>query len=248
MLEVRQLSMSFGGVKAVAQFALNLAPGEIVALIGPNGAGKTTVLNLISGFLRPESGTIRLNGARLDGLRPDEVARRGLCRSFQQIRLVSELSAMENIVLAIPGQSGERVLSALSPRRRWSAEEKVNRKKARELLERLGLEEHREEKAGSLSYGQQKLVSLACCTARDAKVYLLDEPLAGLDPARRAVCCEILEEMGAAGRGVLFVEHNLDLVRKMSTRVVAMDRGRKLVEGSAGEVLERSEVVESFMS
>jgi len=245
-LSVTGLSKSFGGVQAIDKVTIAFPATGIIALIGPNGAGKTTLFNILSGFLAPDAGDCRIEGRLTIGMAPHLIARLGLARTFQHVRLVRQLSVLDNLCLARPRQAGERILPALTGA--WSgSEEPDNRDFARGLLERLQLRESEDMPAGTLSYGQQKLLALGCCLAMEPTMLLLDEPLAGVHPALALVILGIMAEIGKSGNLVIFIEHNLEAVSKVADEAIIMHRGKVLARGKPADVLKLPEVVEAYV-
>ncbi len=231
---------------ALADVRLEFPASGIVAIIGPNGAGKTTLLNVLTGFLRTESGRFFLDGQELTRLAPHKVARQGLARTFQDLRLIQQVPVLENVMLARPNQKGERLWYALF-RFGVAAEEARNREAALRWLRFVGLEEKAQEPAGELSYGQQKLLTLACCLATESPILLLDEPVAGVHPEMIAKILGLLRELKAMGKLVVFIEHDLAAVRQVADLVIVMDGGRIIAQGPPGEVLERPEIMEAYI-
>ncbi len=237
VLEVAGLSKRFGGIVAAEDLALVLSPGEITALIGPNGAGKTTVFNLLTGFIRPDDGRARLNGTDVVGLTPDAVARSGMVRSFQDVRLFQRLSCLDNVALAVPDQAGERF-----DRLWWnpaSVRDDVSSARARAMhwLEFVGLEDRALTPAAGLGYGEAKLVALARVMATEAPVLLLDEPASGIDTEWVERMKELIARVRDEGRTVCLVEHNLHVVEALADRGYFMELGRITAEGSLDELM-----------
>jgi len=247
VLECAGVRKAFGAVEALAGVDLTFRPGAITALIGPNGAGKTTLLNVLTGFVQADAGSASLNGVALKGLAPDRVARLGIARTFQDLRLIRAVPVLDNVMLARPRQRGEHLLRALS-RIGVAPEEAANRAESLRLLELVHLRECVEMRAGELSYGQQKLLALACCLATDARVLLLDEPVAGVHPGVAEQVFAVLRRVRAEGRLVIFVEHDLAAVRELADVVVVMEGGRVIAEGPPDQVLERPRVLEAYLA
>lgn len=246
-ISIEGLEKSFGGLHAVAGVTLQLTGPAAYGLIGPNGAGKTTLLNLIGGFLRPDAGRCVIGGVDASRLPPHRVARLGLARTFQDVRFVREMSVLENVMLALPRQMGEHPSRAAFGVR-WRREEAGTRDRAREILRRIGLLELQERPATQLSYGQQKLLSLGACIATRARVLLLDEPVAGVHPARIEEILSLLAGLRDEGRLIVLIEHDLAAVRQISDVVVVMDDGRIIAEGPPDRVLERPEILEAYVT
>jgi ABC-type branched-subunit amino acid transport system ATPase component len=224
-LTIEGLTVKFGGVVALNGVSIDVGKGEIVGLIGPNGSGKTTLFNVLTGFVPPEAGRISLAGVPIGGLQPHLVARCGVARTFQDLRLIHGLTALENVLLSFPDQPGEDI--AALPFRLVSARrvEAGNRKEAGILLERAGIGPTTNQPAGELSYGQQKLLTLACAMARNATLLLLDEPIAGVAPALARQTLDLILGLNREGRTIILIEHDMQFVRAACHRVVLLQSG-----------------------
>jgi ABC-type branched-subunit amino acid transport system ATPase component len=240
------LGKSFDGVRALSDVTLEFPPSGVVAIIGPNGAGKTTLLNVMTGFLRPEHGRVFLGERKLTYLPAHRVARLGVARTFQDLRLISQVSVLENVMLARPNQKGERLLSALF-RFGVAGEETQNREEAMRWLKFVGLDGAKKELAGELSYGQQKLLTLACCLATDARILLLDEPVAGVHPDTAERILGLLRQLRDTGKLIVFIEHDIASVRQVADSVVVMDEGKVIAQGRPSEVLDKPEILEAYL-
>ena len=246
ILRCESLSKSFDGTRALAEVSVEFPSSGIIAVIGPNGAGKTTLLNVLTGFLTPKSGRFFLGKQELTGLAPHKIARFGIGRTFQDLRLINLVSVLENVMLARPNQKGERLLPALL-RFGVAVEEKQNHEEAMRLLHFVGLTDKANELAGELSYGQQKLLSLACCLATGARILLVDEPVAGVHPEMVEKILGLLSELRGQGKLVVFIEHDIAAVRQIADRVMVMYEGRVIAQGKPAEVLERAEIIEAYV-
>lgn len=246
MLVLMDLCKSFGGTCAVSYVSLELKEQMITALIGPNGAGKTTLFDVITGFLKPDAGKTSLNGVDLTGLPPHLVVRHGLSRTFQSLRLIRELTVLENIMLAFPNQKGTLFRNVLTPWK-YLPDDKQLRRKASDLLDLVGLQSHSTSLAHALSYGQQKLLTVAACLATGASWLLLDEPVAGISPQLIPIMGDILRKTVSRGVTVLLIEHNLSFVRSYGDRAIAMDAGRVIMDGTVDEVLLDSKVRNAYL-
>lgn len=246
LLEVRDVVHAFGGVHAVDGATLDVQAGSITGLIGPNGAGKSTLFNCVSGFLRPRSGQVLLEGRRIEGARPHRIARAGLVRTFQTPRALTRMTVLENVVLAAQRHAGERLGGMLS--RSARRREREARARGIELLELVRLEGYAEQLAGTLSGGQRKLLDLVRALMAEPRILLLDEPMAGVSPALRV---ELLEHILALrtrdGVTLLIIEHDLDFVMRASDRVVVMNDGRVIAEGTPEEVRGDERVVDAYL-
>lgn len=232
MLRIEGLSRSFGGVKALDGATCAFEKGRITGLVGPNGAGKTTIFNLITGLIAPSAGRVECEGRDITGLRPFEVARRGVGRTFQHTRIIRDLSVLENVVMGLPSvQPSLIAMMGMSRARRLA-----NERDATNWLAVLKLEGRAEAPGADLSYAEQKLLMLCCLLASGARTLLLDEPTAGLDPASRRRIVEAIASLAGPDRTIVLVEHNLDVVRGLCDRVVFLAEGRVLAEGSAAEI------------
>ena len=240
------LSKSFDGVHALEKVGVSFPTSGIAAVIGPNGAGKTTLINVLTGFLRPETGRCVFGNREITRLAPHRIARLGIARTFQDLRLIQQVSVLDNVMLARPNQRGERLLPALL-RFGVAAEETRNCEEAMRILRFVGLEEKASDPAGELSYGQQKLLTLACCLATEARVLLLDEPVAGVHPEMVEQILGLLRRLRDEGKLVVFIEHDIAAVRQVADVVIVMDNGRVIAEGPPSEVLERSEIMEAYV-
>jgi ABC-type branched-subunit amino acid transport system ATPase component len=247
MLRCEGLSKSFDGVHALVDVHLGFPNSGIVAIIGPNGAGKTTLLHVLTGFLRPDAGRCFYGARETTHLPPHRIARLGVGRTFQDLRLILQVPVLENVLLARPAQRGERLWPALS-RFGVAAEEKRNREEALQLLHFVGLEAKASDLAGELSYGQQKLLTLACCLATEAKVLLLDEPVAGVHPEMVTHILALLSQLGTTGKLVIFIEHDLIAVRQIADLIIVMDEGKVIAQGPPHEVLDRPEIMEAYLA
>lgn len=246
LLQCRGISKSFNGIHAVMELNIVFDPVGLVGIIGPNGAGKTTLLDVITGILRPDSGEVFFGERKLTCLPPHRVVQAGVARTFQELRLISLISVLDNVMLARPNQKGEHLWRALT-RIGMAAEERVNRKRAMDLLDFVGLAEKANDAAGTLSYGQQKLLTLACCIATDARILFLDEPVAGVHPEMAEKILGLLQRLRADGRLVVFIEHDISAVKQIAERVIVMDDGKVIADGPTRDVLERPEILEAYI-
>ena len=236
----------FGGLTAVDVAHVEVQRGAITALIGPNGAGKTTFFNLLTGFDKPDSGSWSFNGESLSGTPAYKVARRGMVRTFQLTKALSKLSVLENMRLGATEQRGESVLRALvAPL--WRGQEQSITERADELLQRFKLDAKREDFAGSLSGGQRKLLEMARALMTDPELVMLDEPMAGVNPALTQALLEHVKGLREEGMTVLFVEHDMDVVRDISDWVVVMAQGAVVAEGPPDEVMADPAVIDAYL-
>ncbi len=244
----QNLAKRFGGIVAVNDFTIQLKAGTVVGLIGPNGAGKTTAFNLLTGFLVPTSGKILYNGRDITGLKPHRIVHSGVARSFQDLRLFTRMTALENVMVALPDQSGDNVLSVFAAPGRIAREEVQNYVRAMDILKFVGLERKAEETADNLSYAEEKLLVIARLLATGADVLLFDEPLSGLDPNTLRGIFPIIRKLAADGKTICIIEHNLDVIRSVCDHVVFLDDGRGLAEGAPEELLANPALAERYFS
>ncbi len=237
---------TFGGLKAVDVEHVEIQRGVITALIGPNGAGKTTFFNLLTGFDRPDTGDWSFNGKSLDRVPAYRVARMGMIRTFQLTKVLSKLTVIENMRVGATGQKGESLFSAMfAPR--WRSQETANTSKADALLERFLLIKKREDFAGSLSGGQRKLLEMARALMADPELVMLDEPMAGVNPALKQSLLGHVKSLRDEGRTVLFVEHDMDMVRDISDWVIVMAQGQIVAEGPPDSVMADQRVIDAYL-
>jgi branched-chain amino acid transport system ATP-binding protein len=245
-LRCSDLKMRFDGVTALDNVTVEFPNSGVVAIIGPNGAGKTTFINALTGFVELDAGQCYFGDRKITGLAPHKVARLGIVRTFQDLRLMQQGSLLDNVLLARPRQRGERLIAALCGIG-LQQEENRNVKAAIELLQFVGLADKEAELASNLSYGQQKLLTLACCLATEAVVLFLDEPVAGIHPEMTTRILSLLRRLGQEGRLVVFIEHNIDAVRQIADRVIVLDQGLVIADGIPKEVLDRQEIIEAYL-
>ena len=246
LLEVRGLVKRFLGVTAVDQVDLSVEPGELVSLIGPNGSGKTTLFNCVTGYLAADGGRVLFRGRELTNAPPHRVARLGVARTFQQVSVFPRLSALDNLLVFLQQHQEEHLLARLlrTPRVRRLESEAVAR--ARRLLELVGLAAKADAAAGSLSYGQRKLLAFAGALMPDPDLLLLDEPAAAVNPTMINEMKAHIRALHRQGKTVLLVEHNMDVVMDISERVVVLDHGQKLAEGPPGAIRRDPRVIEAY--
>jgi len=247
LLEIRDVTRSFYGVHALRGASLSVESGRITGLIGPNGAGKTTLFNCISGLIPPDSGQIVFDGADITGLRPDQITRRGLVRTFQIARGLPRLSVFDNLLLYGQNQPGEHLTAALlrHPKVKWREEELAELAMA--VAGRLNLTRVLEQRASGLSGGQKKLLEIGRALMASPKLMLLDEPVAGVNPTLMREIGAHLRDLVAEGITVLLIEHHMDMISKLCDHVVVMAEGRRLIEGSFAELARNELVQEAYM-
>ncbi len=237
---------AFGGLRAVNVDHLEFQRGAITALIGPNGAGKTTLFNQLTGFDRPDRGRWNLDGRELSGRSPARIARLGMVRTFQLTKSLSRMTVLENMKLAAVDQRGERIAFALFPHF-WRSEERASERRADDLLDRFKLDHLRDEYAGTLSGGQRKLLEMARALMTEPRVLMLDEPMAGVNPALTQSLLEHVKALRDEGMTIVFVEHDMDVVAEISDWVVCLAQGSVIAEGVSSAVAANDAVIEAYL-
>jgi branched-chain amino acid transport system permease protein len=240
------LQKRFGGITAIASLDIALEAGRIIGLIGPNGAGKTTAFNLLTGFLKPDQGTITFRGVPLMGLRAHEIVRGGVGRSFQDLRLFARMTVLDNVRVAFPRQAGDHVAALFLRSGLVRRQERENTERAFAILRFVGLLARAGDFAEDLSYAEEKLLVIARLLATDAEVLLFDEPLSGLDPAGLAHLIALIRKLADSGRTIGIIEHNLDAIRSLCDEIVFLDGGRDMARGKPETLMQDPELVERY--
>ncbi len=247
LLDVQDLSINFGGVKAVQDVSFSIAPGIVYAVIGPNGAGKTTLFNLITGIYTPTTGQILLDGESIGGKSPDVLAQRGVARTFQNLQICMNMSAVENVMVGAHLRLDRNLFKAAL---RWPAIQTRDRElqaEAHELMEFVGLKASVNARADSMSYGALKRLEIARALAMKPRLVFLDEPAAGLNPKETLEVDALIRKVADTGVTVVLVEHDMKMVMNLSDRILVLNYGRKLAEGTAAEVRSNPEVIAAYL-
>jgi branched-chain amino acid transport system ATP-binding protein len=247
LLELSQVTMRFGGVTALRTVDLVVDEGEILGLIGPNGAGKTTVFNVVTGVFRPTEGTISLGGRHLAGMRPHEITAQGVARTFQNIRLFPNMTAMENVLVGTDARHGTSVPGAIAHVPRHRREEQQGQERALELLDFMGIRSRVDEYAKNLSYGDQRRLEIARALATDPRLLLLDEPAAGFNPNEKRALMTLIGRVRDQGYTVLLIEHDMGLVMGVCDRVAVLDFGEKIAEGPPSAIQTDQRVIDAYL-
>lgn len=247
MLELINIHKSFGEREILSGVNLKLEKGNVYTLVGANGAGKTTLFNIVTSFLKADEGAVLLNGEKINNLSPVAINSLGITRTFQNLRLIEGLSVKENILLAFKGNKGERIWNALLPGIFLKHNNDCFEQKANEIIRKVFLDDVADNKAGEISYGQQKLLTLGCCLANEADLLLLDEPVAGINLIYREEIITLIKDMKKSGKTVLLIEHHADFIEAVSDTLLFLDNGTTSIFDDYNQLRNNQKVQEAYL-
>ncbi|HZZ42365.1 MAG TPA: ABC transporter ATP-binding protein [Tepidisphaeraceae bacterium] len=248
LLEIKNLSVNFGGLKALSDFSLSLNQGDLIGLIGPNGAGKTTTFNIVTGVYRPTTGQVLLNNRSISGRKPFRINRLGIARTFQNIRLFSELSVLDNVIVGFNQSIGHSFLGAVLRSPKHTREDRSHERDAMDLLETFGIADRAHDLATNLPYGSQRRLEIARALATRPKVLLLDEPAAGMNPHEKQDLIRLIRFVREKFQiGIWLIEHDMKLVMSICDRITVLDHGETIAEGPPAQIQCHPKVIEAYL-
>ncbi len=247
LMKVENIGIHFGGLRVLSDITFEIQENEILGLIGPNGAGKTTLFNLITGIYRPTEGKISFEGETITGLPSDVITKKGINRTFQNVRLFGNQTVLENVLVGMQNKLDEPLLASVFRTGKIRKNEKAGTEKAMELLELMGLQDMKDFKASNMSYGNQRRLELARALANDPKLLLLDEPTAGMNPQEAVQMIELVHKVHKMGMSILIIEHNMKVIMGLSERIICIEAGRKIAEGLPYEIQHNQEVIRAYL-
>jgi len=246
-LEVKALSKYFGGIRAIEEVSFHTKNKTVLSIIGPNGAGKTTLFNCLTGFMRPSKGSIVFSGKNISGLSSDRINRLGMARTFQNIRLFKDMTVLENVMVAQHSKIRSGFFSAILRPPLFRREERTVREKGYEYLQLLRLEDHADKVAGSMPYGAQRRIEIARALATEASLLLFDEPTAGMNPLETEEMMKTIMDLKELDKTIILIEHDMKFVMGISDRVIVLDHGVKIAEGTPEEIKTNPMVIEAYL-
>jgi branched-chain amino acid transport system ATP-binding protein len=247
VLKVEGASKRFGGLQALSDVGIRIERGQVYGLIGPNGAGKTTFFNVLTGLYTPDGGTFELGGVAYKPTAVHEVAKQGIARTFQNIRLFPEMTALENVMVGRHVRTHSGLVGAVFRTAKFKAEEKAIAERSQELLDYVGIGHYAEFRARTLSYGDQRRLEIARALATDPQLIALDEPAAGMNATEKVVLRELIDRIRKDGRTILLIEHDVKLVMGLCDRVTVLDYGKQIAEGNPAQVQKNEQVIEAYL-
>lgn len=246
ILDAKKISKYFGGLKAVDDVDMQIKKGEVFGVIGPNGAGKTTFFNVASGLVSPSSGEVWLNGENITNKKPENIAKRGIARTFQNIKLFEDMTVLDNIKIGFHLNTKSNMFDAVIHTKRYKREEEMVSEKGIELLEQIGLSEYTDMMAGNLAYGTQRKVEIARALAMNPEILLLDEPAAGMNPNETKSLLNFVKQLNREGFTIVVIEHDMKFIMNICDRILVLNYGRKICEGTPEMIKNDPNVIEAY--